>query len=77
MTYDLHALLLDHGYGLMFLAQDVMILWMKAHMCSVCLWCNVILLSRFLGVFPLYFLCLCSLGVYELQALNICTSSGS
>jgi hypothetical protein len=43
MSCDLHVILLDHGYGLMF---SVMILWMNAHMHSVHLRCNVKLLSR-------------------------------
>jgi hypothetical protein len=46
MSCDLHAILLDHGYDLMFLFQDVMILWMEAHMYSVRLRCTVKLLSR-------------------------------
>ncbi len=44
--------------------QDVMVLWMEARMCPFCLWCDIEVCSSVLGVFPLYFLCFCSLDVF-------------
>jgi hypothetical protein len=68
ITYDLHVILLEHGYGL-FLFQDVTVLSMKARVYSFRLWCDVEMCSRFQGAFHLSLLCICSMDICALMGL--------